>query len=577
MKWDLDFWRHLIITAGDYADYEDVADVYNTLMAILCVICAGLAAGLTIGLLSLDITKLEIKMMTGSEAEKQAAAKILPIVQQHHLLLVTLLLFNSLANETLPIFLGAIVPNYLAVVISVTLVLIFGEIIPSAIFTGPSQLLTAAKLTGLVYFLFALFYPIAYPLSKVLDYFFGTEEATGDISRSELEALVILQGTQHKKLTRENTMLKSPATKKRNGHHHHDHDVEKNESRQDNDVDGLTAHEVSLMTGILKLSKLAVKDAMIPIQKVCMISSHTTLNTKSLFDILDSGFSRIPVYRKADNQHLAGYMLVKELIVVDPSENMLVNDTCIREPLFVKPDLGLMEMLGIFQQGQCHIALVSADPILSLDCMRSGSRPTGNAVALGLVTMEDVLEKIIQSDIMDETDSHHNPRIYPNGGAPTMFYHHLRRNGRRVSSPGAGLDVGYDSANNRRKSGPRIPYSGSVISAEYYSNANHGHKKISHRTSNKRWSESMIKRNDSDDNMRPNRSYYQLGDDEDDSSSNDDVKFKKTKSKAEIQKLRNQTHSIEQDKINESIVQSDYAADLVLLEEPGEKTRLIPK
>jgi metal transporter CNNM len=61
------------------------------------------------GLLSLDITKLEIKSITGSEREKAAAIAVLPIVQQHHLLLVTLLLFNSLANETLPIFLGALV------------------------------------------------------------------------------------------------------------------------------------------------------------------------------------------------------------------------------------------------------------------------------------------------------------------------------------------------------------------------------------------------------------------------------------------------------------------------------------
>lgn len=61
------------------------------------------------GLLSLDITKLEIKSITGTEKEKSAAVCVLPIIKQHHLLLVTLLLFNSLANETLPIFLGALV------------------------------------------------------------------------------------------------------------------------------------------------------------------------------------------------------------------------------------------------------------------------------------------------------------------------------------------------------------------------------------------------------------------------------------------------------------------------------------
>ena len=61
--------------------------------------------------------------MIGSTEEKEAASAVMPIVKKHHLLLVTLLLFNSLANESLPIFLGALVPNYLAIIVSVTLIL----------------------------------------------------------------------------------------------------------------------------------------------------------------------------------------------------------------------------------------------------------------------------------------------------------------------------------------------------------------------------------------------------------------------------------------------------------------------
>jgi CBS domain containing-hemolysin-like protein len=85
------------------------------------------------GMVSLDVTKLEIKEMMGSAAEQVAAGAVLPLIRKHHLLLVTLLLFNAVANESLPIFLGALVPNYVAVIISVVLILIFGEIIPSAV------------------------------------------------------------------------------------------------------------------------------------------------------------------------------------------------------------------------------------------------------------------------------------------------------------------------------------------------------------------------------------------------------------------------------------------------------------
>jgi metal transporter CNNM len=45
-------------------------------------------------------------------------------------MLVTLLLCNAAAMETLPIFLDKLVTPVEAIVLSVTLVLIFGEIIP---------------------------------------------------------------------------------------------------------------------------------------------------------------------------------------------------------------------------------------------------------------------------------------------------------------------------------------------------------------------------------------------------------------------------------------------------------------
>ena len=114
------------------------------------------------GLLSLDPLMMMIKMRAGTtEEEKQQAANILPIVQQHHLLLVTLLLLNSIANEALPLFLEELVSPFVAVILSVTLVLFGGEIIPSAIFTGPNKIALASKMTPVVRFVMILLWPIA--------------------------------------------------------------------------------------------------------------------------------------------------------------------------------------------------------------------------------------------------------------------------------------------------------------------------------------------------------------------------------------------------------------------------------
>lgn len=70
----------------------------------------------------------------------------------------------------------------------------------------------------------------------------------------------------------------------------------------------------------------------------------------------------------------------------------------------MKPDVGLLDMLGIFQEGQCHLAVVTADPSGAVRHLRAGHAPPYAARILGLVTLEDVLEKVIQGNITDETD-----------------------------------------------------------------------------------------------------------------------------------------------------------------------------
>ncbi|PNY02635.1 DUF21 domain-containing protein at1g47330-like protein [Trifolium pratense] len=99
------------------------------IVVIVGLVCfAGLMAGLTLGLMSLGLVDLEVLIKSGRPQHRIHAAKIFPVVKNQHLLLCTLLIGNSLAMETLPIFLDAIVPPYAAVLISVTLILIFGEV-----------------------------------------------------------------------------------------------------------------------------------------------------------------------------------------------------------------------------------------------------------------------------------------------------------------------------------------------------------------------------------------------------------------------------------------------------------------
>ncbi|THU44805.1 hypothetical protein C4D60_Mb02t11230 [Musa balbisiana] len=112
------------------------------------VMFAGLMSGLTLGLMSLSLVDLEVLVKAGKPKDQHNAAKILPVVKNQHLLLCTLLIGNSLAMEALPIFLDALVPAWGAILISVTLILTFGEIIPQAV-CSRYGLSVGAKTAGL--------------------------------------------------------------------------------------------------------------------------------------------------------------------------------------------------------------------------------------------------------------------------------------------------------------------------------------------------------------------------------------------------------------------------------------------
>ena len=119
------------VIAGEACGDEEIsfADdplhfMINALCACLCVTTAALAAGLTMGLLSIDPLMMLVKIRAAhSQDEKDQAEAILPIIKKHHLLLVTLLLLNSLANEALPIFLETLVSPIVSVLLSVSFLL----------------------------------------------------------------------------------------------------------------------------------------------------------------------------------------------------------------------------------------------------------------------------------------------------------------------------------------------------------------------------------------------------------------------------------------------------------------------
>jgi CBS domain containing-hemolysin-like protein len=199
--------------------------------------------------------EMKIKSRSGTEMEKAYAARLLPIITRHHLLLVTLMLWNACANEALPIFLNALVPEWLAIVLSVTMVLFVGEIIPAALLTGPNQLQIVAGLAPLVYSVLFVFYPLSYPISMVLDCWLGHDESVTTYNRKEIATLMSIQ---------------------------HEEGNRRREVEGGSSVfDAVHYEEVAIIGGALKFRDMTVSEVMTPVERVFMLSSKDRLSYKA--------------------------------------------------------------------------------------------------------------------------------------------------------------------------------------------------------------------------------------------------------------------------------------------------------
>lgn len=327
--------------------------------SIFIVLFAGMMSGLTVGMMSLDELDLEIKLQSGTEFEKKCAKKVIPVINRHHLLLVTLLVANSAAMETLPLLLDSLFSEYIAIILSVTFVLAFGEVLPQALCTGPDQLKIASKLVPIVKCIMFLFSPISYPIAKLLDCVLG-EEHGKKFKNDDLKALVSL------------------------------HEVQDAQNKS-----GLGIGQVNIIHGAIDLHKEIVRKHMIDISKVYMLRSDVVVNKDVLKEILTKGYSRVPIYRGDNVNNIIGILHIKKLVAVKEGTTIESPRIKLRTPVYAHPNLSVLDLLGIFQEGKGHLALVTEQP--------EGAAP-GKYPILGMITLEDVMELLLKTNIMDEDD-----------------------------------------------------------------------------------------------------------------------------------------------------------------------------
>ncbi|ETV89190.1 riboflavin synthase, alpha subunit, variant 1 [Aphanomyces astaci] len=319
------------------------------------------------GYMSLDKLGVMIMTMEGTEEEKSQARKVLPLLNQGHRVLVSILLLNYLGLEALPIWLNRLMPEGTAIVVSVTFVLFFGEILPSAIFTGKHQMTIAAKLAPLCHLVMAATAPLSYPIAKGLDLWMGDTNGMVRFRRNELKALISLQQHPHQ----------SPSPTGETGAVLPTWDSRSSSIRSTDLLDD----EVTIINSALGMSLKKVEAIMTPFDQVYMVNDERLLDKALMEEIVASGYSRIPVFC-GHRSNIRGILLVKRLIGTTNGYGI----TCYTNPTL------------------CHRP-IPATPSYVQACWDNDVPIDPNMAAFhGVVTNEDVLEELIQDDFYDESD-----------------------------------------------------------------------------------------------------------------------------------------------------------------------------
>ncbi|KAL2266060.1 hypothetical protein VTJ83DRAFT_5412 [Remersonia thermophila] len=340
---------------GDAPDAEG-ADLWVLYLAsFFLVVSGGAFAGLTIAFMGQDAIYLQVVARDPTEPQQKNAKRVHELLKKgKHWVLVTLLLSNVIVNETLPVVLDRCLGGGVAAVVGATfLIVIFGEVVPQSVCVRYGLSIggyCAKPVLALMY----LTAPLSWPTAKLLDWVLGADHGTV-YKKSGLKTLVTL----HQNLG----------------------DV----------TQRLNQDEVTIISAVLDLKEKPVSSVMTPMEDVFIMSEDTVLDEQTMDLILSAGYSRIPIHEKGNPTNFVGMLLVKILITYDPEDCKLVHDFPLATLPETRPETSCLDIVNFFQEGKSHMVLVS-------------EYPGEDHGALGVVTLEDVIEELIGEEIIDESD-----------------------------------------------------------------------------------------------------------------------------------------------------------------------------
>lgn len=325
----------------------------------LLLLCSAMASSSETAYFSLqpnDISELE-------ESSNRNEQLVLEIRQNPKNLLATILIANNLVNISITILstyimnmlfnmdVNPIAAFILNVVVVTSLILLVGEMIPKVYATKKAKSI-ATLMAPIIKLLMKLLKPLCIVFVRSTSFIDKRlVKKTGTISLSDLSTAVDI------------------ATE-----------------------EGSSPEEKNMLKGIASFGEKEVSDIMRPRVDMFSLSMETTFE-ELMPQVIDKGFSRIPVYDK-DLDDVKGMLYVKDLLPHLDDKNFGWQEL-IRPVFFVPENKRINDLFQDFRTKKIHIAIVVDE--------YGGTS--------GLVTLEDIVEEIV-GDISDEFDKEPENEYY---------------------------------------------------------------------------------------------------------------------------------------------------------------------
>jgi len=303
-----------------------------------------------------SLTKFQQKKLENSE--NKCDRRILKLLNKPRFLLITILLGNTLVNISISSF-ATLYSLYLKehfglqladstiitiqIIVTTSIILLLGEIVPKLIAWAKAY--PVARFVTIPLQLIGI---LLYPVLKLLELFsmlLSKKKAglsVAEITSEEFHSLIHSNNSMHP----------------------------------------LEEHEKKILTGLFRLPKAEIREIIVP--RVHLTAIEETQSLDELRElIVESGYSRIPVYRNTIDD-IVGVVYAKDILLKPETKDI---PELMRPAWFVTENMKIQTLLNQFKSKKTQIAIVVDE--------YGGTS--------GIITLEDIMEELV-GEIQDEYD-----------------------------------------------------------------------------------------------------------------------------------------------------------------------------